>query len=79
MITEFETLDLNNEIYVLGDFNINLLFRGKYVLSNPNEIKKIDKDLLPEIKKIQRILLDVRPEPIDRLSYQNNLQHIHFD
>ena len=26
MITEFEALDLNNEIYVLGDFNINLLF-----------------------------------------------------
>ena len=26
MITEFEALDLVNEIYVLGDFNINLLF-----------------------------------------------------
>ena len=51
MITEFEALDLNNEIYVLGDFNINLLFRGKYVLNKPNETKKIDKDLLPEIKR----------------------------
>ena len=29
MITEFEALDLDNEIYVLGDFNINLLFRDK--------------------------------------------------
>ena len=27
ILTEFETLDLDNEIYVLGDFNINLLFR----------------------------------------------------
>ena len=29
IITEFEALDLDNEIYVLGDFNINLLFRDK--------------------------------------------------
>ena len=26
IITEFEVLDLDNEIYVLGDFNTNLLF-----------------------------------------------------
>ena len=51
MITVFEALDLNNEIYVIRDFNINLLFRGKYVLNKPNEIKKIDKDLFPEIKR----------------------------
>ena len=38
MITEFEALDLDNEIYVLGDFNINLLFRDKYVLNKSNEI-----------------------------------------
>ena len=42
MITEFEALDLNNEIYVLGDFNLNLLFKDKYVLIKPNESKKID-------------------------------------
>ena len=51
MITEFEALDLNNEINVLRDFNINLLFRDKYVLNKLNETKKIDKDLLPEIKR----------------------------
>ena len=51
MITEFEALDLDNEIYVLGDFNINLLFRDKYVLNKSNEIKKLDKNLLPEIKR----------------------------
>ena len=51
MITEFEALDLNNEIYGLGDFNINLLFRGKYLLNKPNETKKIDKDLFQEIKR----------------------------
>ena len=33
MITEFETLDLNNEIYILGDFIVNLLFWDKYVLN----------------------------------------------
>ena len=33
------------------DFNINLLFRDTHVLNKPNEAEKIDKDLLPEIKK----------------------------
>ena len=33
MITEFEALDINNEIYVLGEFNTNLLFREKKFLS----------------------------------------------
>ena len=51
MIAEFEALDLNKEIYVLGDFDINLLFRDKYVLNKPNETKRIDKDLLPELKR----------------------------
>ena len=40
MITEFEALDLNDEIYVLGNFNTNLLFRDKYVINEPNETKK---------------------------------------
>ena len=40
MITEFEALDLNDEIYVLGNFNTNLLFRDKYVINKPNETKK---------------------------------------
>ena len=81
MITEFEALNLNSEIYILGDFNINLLFRDKYVLNKPNQTTKIEKDLLLQVKRyIQRILLnDVWPEPIDRLSYQDNLQHLHFD
>ena len=51
MITEFEALDLNNEIYVLKDFNKNLVFRNKYILNKPNETKTIDKDLLPETKR----------------------------
>ena len=51
MITEFEALDLDNEIYVLGDFNINLLLRDKCILNKSNEIKKLDKNLLPEIKR----------------------------
>ena len=71
MITEFEALDLDSEIYVLGDFNINLPFRDKYVLNKPNETKNLDQNLLPE-KKIQRIFLNVWPEPNDRLSNQDN-------
>ena len=51
MITGFETLDLDNDIYILGDFNINLLFRNKYALNKSNEIKKLDKNLLLEIKR----------------------------
>ena len=51
MITKFEALDLDNEICVLGDFNINLLFRDKYVLNKSNEIKILDKNLLSEIKR----------------------------
>ena len=59
MITEFEALDLDNQIDVLGDFNINVLFRDKYVLNKSNVIKKLDKNLL-------------WPEPIDRLNNQDN-------
>ena len=51
IITRFEALDLDNKIYRLGEFNINLLFRNKYVLNKSNEIKKLDKNLLPEIKR----------------------------
>ena len=50
MIREFEALGVNNEIYVLVYFNVNLLSRDKYVFNKTNEAKKIDKDLLPEIK-----------------------------
>ena len=53
MITDFEALNLNNKIYVLADFDINLSFRDKYVLNKPNETKKIDKDLLPEIRRYE--------------------------
>ena len=39
IITEVETLNLNDEHYVLGDFNINLLFKGKYIFNKPNEFR----------------------------------------
>ena len=51
IITEFETLDLHNEHYVLGDFNINLLFKGKYIFDKPDEFRQFYKELSPEIKK----------------------------
>ena len=51
IITEFETLDLHNEHHVLGDFNINLLFKGKYIFDKPDEFRQFYKELSPEIKK----------------------------
>ena len=47
IITEFETLDLNNEHYVLREFNINLLFKGKYTFDKPNEVRQFYKELSP--------------------------------
>ena len=40
-ITEFESLELNNELYILGDFNINLLFKGKCILNKTHETKNL--------------------------------------
>ena len=37
IITEFETLDLYNEHYVLEDFNINL-FKGKNIFDKPDKV-----------------------------------------
>ena len=51
IITEFETLDLYNEYYVLGDFNINLLFKGKCIFDKPNEFRQFYKELSSETKK----------------------------
>ena len=47
IITEFETLDLNDEHYVLREFNINLLFKGKYTFDKPNEVRQFYKELSP--------------------------------
>ena len=44
-------MDLNGEYYFLGDFNINLLFKGKYVFDKPNEFRQFYKELSPEIKE----------------------------
>ena len=48
---EFESLELNNELYILGDFNINLLFKGNCILNKTHEIKNHFKDFWLEIKK----------------------------
>ena len=44
-------MDLNGEYYFLGDFNINLLFKGKYIFDKPNEFRQFYKELSPDIKK----------------------------
>lgn len=51
IISEFEELDLKNEHYILGDFNVNLLFKGNYILDKPDESKKLFKKLSPDIRK----------------------------
>ena len=53
MVTEFESLELNKELYILGDFNIDLLFKGNCILNKTYEIKNHFKDFSPEIKKMQ--------------------------
>ena len=50
IITEFETLDLNDEHYVLGNFNISLLFKGKYFFDKPDKFMQFYKEFSPEIK-----------------------------
>ena len=32
---EFEAQNLKNEHYILGDFNINIVFKRKYILDKP--------------------------------------------
>ena len=51
IITEFESLELNNRLYIIGDFNINLLFKGNCILNKTHEIKNPFKEFSPEIKK----------------------------
>ena len=52
MITELESLKLNNELHILGDFNVNLQFEGNCI-NKTHEIRNHFKDFSPEIKKIQ--------------------------
>lgn len=40
IFTEFETLDLKDEHYILRDFNTYLLFKGKYTYDTKKEITK---------------------------------------
>ena len=44
-------MDLHNEHYVLGDFNIDLLFKGKYIFDKPDEFRQFYKELSSETKK----------------------------
>ena len=48
IITEFQSLELNNELYILGDLNINLLFKGNCILNKSHEIKNHFRDFSPK-------------------------------
>ena len=41
MTTEFDVLDLNDNIYIFGDFDMNLLLGDKCVLIKPNQTNKL--------------------------------------
>ena len=51
VITEFESLEVNNEFYILGDCNINLQFKGNCILDKTHKFKNHFKDFLSEITK----------------------------
>ena len=53
MTAEFEALDLNDEIYALEDFSMNLLLGNKSVLIELYQTNKLWKDFFPEIKFVQ--------------------------
>ena len=53
MTAEFEALDLNDEIYDLEDFSMNLLLGNKSVLIKLYQTNKLWKDFFPEIKFVQ--------------------------
>ena len=46
MITEFQALELNNKLHILGDFNINLLFKGNAFLVKLTQLKTIVRTFL---------------------------------
>ena len=72
MFTEFELLDHNNKIFILGVFIINSLLRDKSFSASPTNLKNSIK-IFRRNKEIQSGLFNVWPEPDDELSNQNNL------
>ena len=52
IITEFERFDLNDEHYILEDFNINLLFKGKYIFDNQTNLASSIKNFHWTLKNI---------------------------
>ena len=64
MVTEFESLELNNELYILGDFNINLLFKGNVFLVKLTKLKIILKTFRWKLKNtmsfVQYVVLNNR-------------------
>ena len=64
MVTEFESLELNNVLYILGDFNINLLFKGNVFLVKLTKLKIILKAFRWKLKNtmsfVQYVVLNNR-------------------
>ena len=59
IVTDFESLELNNELCILGDFNIDLLFKGNCILNKTHKSKNHFTDFSPEIKKYNEFLFNM--------------------
>ena len=57
IITAFEALELNDELYVPGDFNINSLLRSRCILNKTHKTETHCEDLLPKTKKYNEFCL----------------------
>ena len=74
----------HQDVYILGDININLWHEGKYLfldekVLSPTEIHKIVKgNDAYRGNKIPGILFSSQPETIDQVSYKNNRKQIIF-
>ena len=67
MFTEFELLDHNNKIFILGVFIINSLLRDKSFSASPTNLENSIK-IFRRNREIQSVLFNVWPEPVDKLS-----------
>ena len=56
MVIDFESLELNNELYILEDFSIDLSFKGNCILNKNQKSKNHFTDFSSEIKKCDQFV-----------------------
>ena len=75
-ITEhFSKININDtEIYLLGDFNINLFWKQRYIFHEMNT-----QSMSPEVKNYLPILFFVWLGTTNKVPNSSNMQHILFN